>query len=246
MLLAVGTAAVGLGVAEHRYSGYEVAYSSEDGNRTVTITPPPHIVSETVSYGPDRAKVVIQRGGEPVVDTPAPESTFQWGGLLFKNLEVTEAPYSDVTRLGEALESRGETVDLRPDFPIERRRGRVLLLDQYGELGQEQDEDIKAVRIQLDAQGFEVLDESHDGPEEDAVLNMLAEAKAALGIYGPSDERTADKLLTMLSETPELDAVLWIGPSSEKGRAVAFLAVQPYFHNEDSLRDQIAQVRKFD
>ena len=241
ILLAVGTAAVGIGVAEHRYRGYAGA-----DNHTVTISAPARTTSETVSYGPDRAQVVIQRSGEPVADANSPDSAFHWGGLLFKSLEVQPAPYSDATRIAEAMVPRGQNVDLRPEFPIERRRGRVLLLDQYGELGDDQDKDVKAIRIQLDAQGFEVLDETHDGPEEDAVLNMLAEAKAALGIYGPSDESTADKLLAMLSETPELDAVLWVGPSAEKGRALAYLGVQPYFHNQESLRDQIAQLRKFD
>ena len=246
ILLAVGTGAIGVGVATDQYEGYEVAYAEQDGNHTVTISPPSRVISERVSYGPGPGQIVIHRGDESVAEANAPESSFHWGGPLFNNLEVSPAPYSDATRIAEALVSRGQTVNLRPDFPIERRRGRVLLLDQYGELGEDQDQDIKAIRIQLDAQGFEVLDETHDGPEEDAVLNMLAQAKAALGIYGPSDERTADKLLTMLSETPELDAVLWVGPSTDKGRALAYLAVQPYFHNQESLRDQIAQLRKFD
>lgn len=89
-------------------------------------------------------------------------------------------------------------------------RGRVLLLPGAG-LDPAGEEQVENLRRLLRERGHELLGEGDDA----ASIELMARAGRAAGLSGIQDERALGRLSDFLSETPAVDALVWLGPGEE-------------------------------
>jgi serine/threonine protein kinase len=233
-LLLIGTAALAL-VAETRTSySYEEAHSVSLPEHGVQIGSPIHVTSETISLGGNSKSIVITRDAPHVTaGSPRPEEGRATGPRVLSYVHSDQAPFSEPTLHAAAIGANG---DLDPSFPIARQKGRVLILDQYSELGSDQEQQIEDLRNQLATVGFGTVDSKYVGAEETRVIEALAGARAAIGLYSPSDENSRQGLLEFLAEMPGLDAIIWLAPHNQPDQAQAFVGVQPHWSSEELVR----------
>lgn len=234
-LLVVGGAAVAL-VAESRTSysyseSHAVATSGDSGHFGSSI----QVTTESVSYGNGSIPaVVITRSGESMaIPSPSADEGRVTGPRLLSYVREDQASFSAPTQHAAAM---GTNSDLDPSFPIARQKGRVLVLDQYSELGLEQEQQVDDLRNQLATVGFGMVDSQYNGENESRVIEALAGARAAVGLYSPADEESRQRLLNYLGEMPGFDAVVWIAPYNKQGKAQAFVGVQPHWSGDDLVR----------
>jgi serine/threonine protein kinase len=218
--------------ASYTYSESQVATPSDQGAR---FGPSVQITSETVTYGnASFPAVVITRNGAAVAtESPSPAEIRTTGPRLLSYVHEDLAPFSAPTQHAAAT---GANSDLDPSFPVARQKGRVLILDQYSELGSDQEDQIDDLRNQLATVGFGMVDSHYIGEEETRVIEALAGARAAIGLYSPSDQESRQRLLDYLGEMPGFDAIVWIAPHNKPGSAQAFVGVQPHWSGDDLVR----------
>jgi serine/threonine protein kinase len=234
-LLLIGTAGIAL-VSESRHSySYQnepaVAYSNEPGEFGDRV----QVTSETISFGNRSVPaVVIRRDGKSVaIPSQSAHEGRTTGPHLLHSVQEDTAPFSGPTQQAAAIGANG---DLDPSFPIARQKGRVLILDQYSELGTDQGQQIDDLRNQLATVGFGMVDSNYSGEGEVRVIEALAGARAAVGLYSPSDKDSRQQLLEYLAQMPGLDAIVWVAPDQKESSAQAFVAVQPHWSGDDLVR----------
>jgi serine/threonine protein kinase len=107
-------------------------------------------------------------------------------------------------------------------------KGRILMLDELSRTSSTYHEQMLELVSQLRTQGYSVLG-ALDNPEpetRDAEVELLAQARSALGLYNPADDDSRRQLKDFLAEHAEIDAVLWCGPVGEEHAANAYLLHQ--------------------
>jgi serine/threonine protein kinase len=111
---------------------------------------------------------------------------------------------------------------------VEAGKGRILVLDELSRSSSVHHEQMSGLISQLRKEGYSVLGAtgSLEIEDQEAEVELLAQARSALGLYKPSDPDSRNQLKAFLSEHAEIDAVLWCGPVGEDQAANAYLLHQ--------------------
>lgn len=232
-LLIVGGAALALVTGTRASYTYHEQVATQP-EQAAQHGPSVQITSETTLYGGNSKSIVI-RHDPPHATASSPRATESrvTGPRLLSYVHEDQAPFSGPTQLAASI---GANSDLDPSFPIARQKGRVLILDQYSELGTDQEQQVDDLRNQLATVGFGMVDSNYNGEAEARVIEALAGARAAVGLYSPSDEESRQRLLEYLGEMPGFDAIVWIAPHHKQGKAQAFVGVQPHWSGDALVR----------
>ncbi len=115
--------------------------------------------------------------------------------------------------------------------------GRILIIDDLSFRTEEEKAQVVGLAEVLTQQGFE-LEGAPDAPLASTGLEVIATARASMGVYTPVDESAREALRKVLLGQPGYDALLWIGRKapSEKGVAVYIL------HQHDFNADRLHQI----
>ncbi|MAW60140.1 MAG: hypothetical protein CMJ94_04815 [Planctomycetes bacterium] len=218
VLMLVGIAGLVAASSVGKISHIEMGYDADAQARTISV-----------SRGDEPQLTVIRHdeGGNSVIvhESPAPA-----GPPLFDKLASDEAPLSRT--LGNRLIGDASWKD---DFPIARQKGRVLIINQL-RAGQDEEASLRALETELQDAGYALVDPQFEGEGADQVIDLVARGRKSIALYTPFEEQPREKLLQFLHDTPELDAVIWVGYGDSSKEVRGFVGYQPSFSKSRLLR----------
>lgn len=184
--------------------------------------------------GSSSPSALIKRTEAPVMET----TIYGTSGQITHTVVSTKPSAPDVPNfrsvhrevnaqvLGVAAKELGVNVD--------RGNGYVLLLDEMSRHNEADAERMTGMIAHLQEQGFGVLGvfENELHRPSDSEIELSAQARRSLGLYGPADQTARTQIMDFLSENPQIDAVLWCGKVGDKLVDSAYLFSQSEFEDE--------------
>lgn len=205
----------------------EVAYAGGPDGRAIHISQGDEPQVTVVDYGPHGETVV--RSTHDIADHGASRRGPRW----IDELASSEAKLS--ATIGYRLIGDEPWED---DFPLARGKGRVLIMNQLR--GEEaHTEELETLREELADAGYQLIDPLYEGEGQDQVIDLVARGRKAIALYTPFEDKPRERLLQFVTDSPELDAVLWIGPGEDADDVRGFLGYQPSF-NDDRMLELLA------
>ncbi|MBC8405724.1 MAG: hypothetical protein H8E15_10885 [Planctomycetes bacterium] len=117
----------------------------------------------------------------------------------------------------------------------ERGNGYILMLDELSRHNPEDAEHMNGLIQHLQQSNYGVLgvfdQELHESSEWE--VEISAQARRSLGLYGPSDEASRRQIKDFLSKHPSVDAVLWCGKVGDNLTDSAYLFSQADFEDDE-------------
>ncbi len=194
---------------------------------SVSISRPVAPVIETVHYGNGQVTTIVK--SSPQAAAPAPDMP----NFRSVHREVNNSARINAEDIGEFTSTSG--VDAQPiQVGVARGKGYVLILD---ELSRHDDKDAARMAAMLEflqEQGYGVLGvfENDNHHTSDTEIELSAQARRSLGLYGPTDEAARTQIKQFLSAQPQIDAVMWCGKVGDHLVDSAYLFSQREFEDE--------------
>jgi hypothetical protein len=116
-------------------------------------------------------------------------------------------------------------------FSSERGNGYVLILDELSHHSTTDAKDMEGLLNSLRDEDFGLLGIFDDSAATSEV-ELSAQARRSLGLYGPSDPGAHEHMILFLETHPEVDAVLWCGKVGEDLLHSAYLFCQVDFEDQ--------------
>ena len=134
----------------------------------------------------------------------------------------------------EVNSSEVAPLDGNLDVNVKPGSGYVLMLDEMSRHDESDAKLMSALITQLQEEGYGVLgvfeNDLHQTSESE--IELSAQARRSLGLYGPADQTAREQILEFLAEHGRIDAVLWCGKVGDNLVDSAYLFSQPGFDSE--------------
>ena len=132
------------------------------------------------------------------------------------------------------------TIDTGPgnEIDIERGNGYILMLDELSRHDSTDAERMNGLIQYLQHSKYGVLGVFDQGLRESSEweVEMSAQVRRSMGLYGPSDEACRRQIKDFLSMHPSIDAVLWCGKVGDNLTDSAYLFSQADFEDDKIFR----------
>ncbi len=118
---------------------------------------------------------------------------------------------------------------------VDRGQGYILVLDELSRHDETEAAKMKGLLQHLQDHNYGLLGvfDSDFHRTSETEIELSAQARRSLGLYGPADQLAREQIMSFLAEQGQIDAVLWCGKVGDNLVDSAFLFSQADFDSEE-------------